>query len=555
MPIKILMRLLLLLSVFGLSDVSYAQQEAMLEQTIIFSAEAEDEAPQDFEQTISWLETKKPLGSVSLNGGDYWMVAGVMVNSYDTHWVVNVKNSIIESVDYWLIGEDGSTQYFSSGYYAPYEFLFDYARSVEMNIGVNYWLVARVNSRYFSSQPKLQVQQYQEHKHQSDLYALFIILCLGGLLFIALYNGIIFVSIRDKAFLYYACYVLCYLVGWALTFHLPAHLFDFHGLELHHLFFISLPIFNILFYIHFLQLAELSPKLWRLSLGLMWLCIIALPTSIYLVSYTAIIASVLIMLWIGLAMVCGNVCLLKGFPPARYFLLAFTCLLLPAVLILPGNMGLTPDFFDNAELATLVGGTADALLLSFALAYKIRLLSEEKERHIETLEVARKNARTDKLTGLPNRFAFDEGMQKGIPFGAQASNQLCLVLVSLEGVTLLTRKLGHNEVDKVICGVADYLRQAYDDTDSKLIDTYRIADNSFVIVCEAELLQKIQQRVSRIQSGYLIEHYSDMSIHLGVSLNTDVNDSSQWLRQAEQRLYKDQSVKRRERYAQSLSQI
>ncbi|ABV88278.1 7TM diverse intracellular signaling domain-containing protein [Shewanella pealeana] len=565
MLIKIIMRLLLLLSVFVYCDVSYARQAAVMEKTFIFSAEAEDEVPKDFLKTISWMEDKKELNRVSLSGGNYWMVSAVQVNNYNKHWTVNVKNSIIESVDYWLIGEDGSTQYFHSGYYAPYEFLFDYARSVEMSIGVNYWFITRVNSRYFSSQPKLQVEEYKEHKRQSDIYALFIILCIGGLIFITLYNGIIYVSIRDKAFLYYACYVLCYLTGWALTFHLPAHLFDFHNLELHHLFFIGLPIFNILFYIHFLQLPELSPKLYRLSLGLLWLCIIALPTSMYLVSYTAIIASVLIMLWIGLAMFCGNVCLLKGFHPARYFLLAFTCLLLPAVLILPGNMGLTPDFFDNAELATLIGGAADALLLSFALAYKIRLLSEEKERHIEILEVARKNARTDKLTGLPNRFAFDESMLKGLPFGAQASRQLCLTLVSLEGLPLLTRKLGHNEVDKVICSVAESLRQVYEYVDtssdthsnsmSELTNTYRIADNSFVVVCEADISHKIQQQVSRLQSGYLIDHYSDVSIHFGASFNRDVNDSGQWLRQSEHDLYKNQSVKRRERYVQSLSHI
>lgn len=554
MPTKIIMLILLLLFGNGFCGDARAVQRAITQQTFIYKAEPTEQAPEQFEDVIRWSRKKTDLGAVSLSGGDYWMVSAVKVNRGDQRWVINVSNSIIESVDYWLIGDDNSTQYLHSGYYAPYEFLFDYGRSVEMRYGVDYWLVAKVSSRYFSSQPKLAVQDFETHKRQTDIYALMIISCLGGLLFIALYNGLIYVSIRDKAFLYYGCYVFCYLAGWALTFHLPAHLFDFHGLQLHHLFFISLPIFNILFYKHFLQLPETSPRLWRLSLLLLWLCILALPTSVFLLSHTAIIASVLIMLWITLAMVCGNICLLKGFYPARYFLLGFSCLLLPAVLILPGNLGLTPDFFDNAELATLIGGTADALLLSFALAYKIRLLSEERERHIETLEVARKNARTDKLTGLPNRFAFDEAMYEMRPQKDNVQLSKYLVIVTLEGLAQLTKRLGHREVDSLIYGVSEALKQLTVTMlpEVKVVELYRIAEGNFVIVCSPTALNSAREKVAEIQSGYLVERYSEVSIHLGFSANQDISDPRQWLRLAEQDLYNRKSEIRRALHSQSL---
>ncbi|GIU47145.1 diguanylate cyclase [Shewanella sairae] len=535
------------------NSLCHYKHDALVDETIIYAAHSDEDVPKNYQQLFTWMQNKQDLAGVSLSGGSYWMVSAVVINSYNEQWVVNVKNSLIESVDYWVFGDDGSVQFSHSGYYAPYEFLFDYGRSVKMTAGVDYWLVARVESRYFSSQPKIQVQTFDEHKRGTDVYALFIILCLGGLLFIALYNWLIYASIGDKAFLYYGCYVSCYFIGWALTFHLPAHLFDLHGLQVHHLFFISLPIFNILFYKHFLQLPEQSPKLWRLSLGLMWLCIIALPTSIFLLSYTAIIASVLIMLWIALAMVCGNVCLLKGFHPARYFLLAFTCLLLPAVLILPGNMGLTPDFFDNAELATLVGGTVDALLLSFALAYKIRLLSEEKERHIERLEKARKNARTDKLTGLLNRFAFDEVMVSTPSSEASAAIPLCLMVINVEGLVQLIKKLGHNEVDKLICGIATAIDMSEENAGSTngLVGSYRLSDSSFALVFEASKLQHMQEKINWLQSVYLSENYTDVSIHSGYSLKGDTFDPRQWLRQAEHQLYSNKSDKRKELYTKN----
>ena len=397
--------------------------EIALDSPYLFHAEDKQLPPADFNEVTQWMSLLKEASSVSLAGGDYWMVSPVMVNSRQTRWVVDASNSIVESVDYWLLGSDGSVQTAHSGYYAPYEFLFDYGRKVQLNIGTDYWLVTRLSSRYYSSAPELALTSEEVHQLTNDRVAMAILICLGGLLFIALYNILIYISIFDKAFLYYGLYVLAYFGGWALTFHLPAHLFNYHQLELHHLFFISLPIFNIMFYKHFLQLPSYSPRLWRLSQYLLVACILALPTSIWLLPYTAIIASVLIMLWIALAITCGNVCLMKGFAPARYFIMAFSCLLLPAVIILPGNMGITPDFIEHAEFATLLGGTVDALLLSLALANKLKLLSEERKAHIEELGIAWEKARLDGLTRVGNRYAFDEFMNSQLAF----SNKVNLI--------------------------------------------------------------------------------------------------------------------------------
>ncbi|MCL1051264.1 diguanylate cyclase [Shewanella abyssi] len=522
-----------------------------MDQTFLFEASADESFPQDFMAIMPWIKSHPQRSKVSLAGGDYWMASAFVISSDEGRWSVNVKNAIIESVDYWIIGEDGSKQYFHSGYYAPYEFLFDYARKVELKKHTNYWLVTRINSRYYSSQPKLQVQSYEQHHLSSDLSAMLVVLCLGALASIAFYNLLIYASIKDKAFLYYGFYVLTYAIGWALTFHIPAHLLGFHSLQLHHLFFIGLPIFNILFYKHFLQLPELSPKLWQLSKYLMWACIIALPASIYLISYTAIIASILIVLWIALAITCGNVCLLKGFYPARYFIVAFTCLLLPAVLILPGNMGLTPDFFDNAELATLIGGTADALLLSLALANKIRMLSDEKERYIETLDIAWKNARVDVLTTTANRFAFDEFMRQEQPIGPTANSECYLVLITIEGLSQVNKKMGLGEGDKLICFVAKQLDRLINKRSQKSI--FRVGVNDFVLFIDKDDIVELELATTQIEAQFSQEGFTDASLHVGRCLNTEVLNNHEWLRNADQNLYANKSVKRRQLYAQRLS--
>lgn len=519
--------------------------EIALDSPYLFHADDKQQPPADFNQVTQWMSQLEEASSVSLAGGDYWMVSPVMVNSRQTHWVVDASNSIVESVDYWLLGSDGSVQFAQSGYYAPYEFLFDYGRKVKLNMGTDYWLVTRLSSRYFSSAPELAIESEEVHQLTTDRMALAIMICLGGLFFIALYNLLIYISIFDKAFLYYGLYVLTYFGGWALTFHLPAHLFNFHQLELHHLFFISLPIFNILFYKHFLQLPSYSPRLWRLSKYLLIACILALPTSVLLLSYTAIIASVLIMLWIALAITCGNVCLMKGFAPARYFIMAFSCLLLPALIILPGNMGITPDFIEHAEFATLLGGTVDALLLSLALANKLKLLSEERKAHIEELGIAWEKARLDGLTRVGNRYAFDEFMNSQLAFGNKVVQPMALVLLNVDSLKMVNDTLGHQEGDRLL----QHLVQVLQATNIAHLKIYRISGDEFVLILPANGMATLTTCLRGLTTQFAAEGLKDCQFSFGFAINTDVAEPHEWLRSADSSLYQSRMEKRRQEYA------
>lgn len=541
--------LLLFISLIGCSFTSLGTTS--LDQSFLFYANERQTAPKTYPEVTDWMLSLDKADSISLTGGSYWMVIPTQGYSREDEWVINVRNSIVESLDYTLLGSDGSVQQRQSGYYAPYEFLFDYGREIELNYGVDYWFVIRMESRYFSSVPKVEIEPYGEYKTSSDIEAMVVMLCLGGLLFIACYNLLIYLSIRDRAFLYYGLYVLTYFTGWALTFHLGAHLWGFHNLEIHHLFFIGLPIFNILFYKHFLQLPEYSPKLWRLSKLLMWICILALPTSIFLVSYTALIASVLIILWIALAITCGNVCLIKGFYPARYFIFAFTCLLLPAVIILPGNIGLTSDFIENAELATLIGGTVDALMLSLALAYKIKLLSEERQSYIETLGIAWEKARQDQLTLLPNRHALDECIQSESVFGNNAKKKVALILLDLDGLKQVNHTLGHHEGDSLLVHAAKELKASCDLLERTKL--FRIGGDNFVILISENHLPEILKNIEELSSSITNSVYKDTGISFGYGLNSEVKDAGEWLRAADRDMYKRKMAKRREMRSEKIA--
>ncbi|WP_041409693.1 diguanylate cyclase [Shewanella amazonensis] len=507
-----------------------------------FVAADDDVLPTAFDAVPDWLDKHKDIKRLPLSGGQFYLAVPFMVNENRSDWVVNLHNSIAEKVDYLVLGRDGSRQLASSGYYAPYQYLFDYGRNVTLRYGVEYWLLVRVESRYFSSFPKLEINPAPEHRQLTDGLAVAVLLCLGGLLFIAFYNLLIYGSTRDKAFLYYGLYVIVYLLGWAFTFHVPAQLLGIHAIGVHHVFFIGLPIFNILFYKHFLQLPSNSPRLWRLSQYLLWACILALPTSWLLISYTAIIASVLIGAWIVLAIVAGNVCLMKGFSPARYFIMAFSCLLLPAMLILPGNMGLTSDIIEYAEFATLAGGTADALLLSLALANKLKLLSEERKAYIEELSSAWEKARVDSLTQIGNRYAFDEYLQTCHTFGEAVTKPTALVLLDVDGIKKVNDTLGHQVGDELLRTLVQELKSL----DIPKLKLFRVGGDEFALFLDGAFLSLVTSKLENIETIFARQGFTDAGVSFGYALDSEVHKSHEWLRSADTSMYSLKAEKRRE---------
>jgi diguanylate cyclase (GGDEF)-like protein len=84
-----------------------------------------------------------------------------------------------------------------------------------------------------------------------------------------------------------------------------------------------------------------------------------------------------------------------------------------------------------------------------AMRRRIRELESE-------LASARGEARTDPLTGLPNRRAFGEELVAR----ETAGELLCLVFVDIDGFKAINDTLGHKKGDRVLCDVADVLRSA-----------------------------------------------------------------------------------------------
>ncbi|MBY0557080.1 MAG: response regulator [Burkholderiaceae bacterium] len=323
-----------------------------------------------------------PVDQVDLLGGHYWLVATLHNDSEQSAWVIDPNDTLIDLVDIQLFAPDGSVRQMLTGYRQPHAYLLHYGKDVDLQPGQHYQVLIRFSSPYYARTPVLSVLPRPQYQQLVAIENVLIIGSLGALLALTVFNFFIYSITRDRSSLYYSLYVLCYAVAWGITFHLAADLFNWHNLHWHYVPFFLLPVFSTLFYTSFLRLQDYAPRLYALSRINLVLPLLTLPTCFFALSYAHSVATIVITIWMTLALISGIVVWRRGYYPARFFVLGFVALMVPGLLILPANLGLIPAVVNNAQLFTLLGGTLDGVLLAFALADQIRLLRNTLEQRV-----------------------------------------------------------------------------------------------------------------------------------------------------------------------------
>jgi signal transduction histidine kinase/DNA-binding NarL/FixJ family response regulator len=324
-----------------------------------------------------------PASKVNLLGGSYWLYAELRNDSRQPNWVIDPNDTLIDMVDIQIYGEDGSTRQMLTGYRQLHSYLLHYGKDIDLQPGQRYQVLIRFSSPYYARTPVFSVLPRTDYQQLVAEENVLIIGSVGALLALTVFNFFIYSITRDRSSLYYSMYVLCYAVAWGMTFHLSADLFGWHNLHWHYVPFFLLPVLSTLFYTTFLRLKETAPRLYLLSRINIVLPLVTLPTCFLALSYAHTIATIVITIWMTMALTTGIIVWRGGYYPARFFVLGFVALMVPGLIILPANVGLIPALVSNAQLFTLLGGTLDGVLLAFALADQIRLLRNNLEQRVK----------------------------------------------------------------------------------------------------------------------------------------------------------------------------
>lgn len=401
--------------------------------------EIESTQPRGINYHTAGLQNNKPLTVVNRDTGQYIGIINLYNDTGQSDWAIDVHGTVIDNITASLF-TGGATQQKSHSYGKQSVLPMSNALFFEIPPGEMAKLVIEVRSKVFFSEPRLFVTPSLEYQTQAQLYYAIVLAAFGALFALSIYNLFIFIGSRETPHLLYAMYLSVYMAAWFFDFKLGVQFFGLTDYRYHFIPFLLVPIFGGLFCTRFLQLnikTSLCAKIFALN---SLVCILFLPFTVYLYEYNRDVASITIVIWVFTAFGAGLKKIVDGYRPARYFSVAFLCLLLPLTIMIAKNQGLVFHPNLNVELISLIGGVLDAILLAFALADRNSLIAESNYRLRQNLkkEVA---AQTEQLS-LTNRqlaAANDELKQAD-----DAKNQF-LATVSHEIRTPMTSIIGFSE--------------------------------------------------------------------------------------------------------------
>jgi diguanylate cyclase (GGDEF)-like protein/PAS domain S-box-containing protein len=149
---------------------------------------------------------------------------------------------------------------------------------------------------------------------------------------------------------------------------------------------------------------------------------------------------------------------------------------------------------------TVVNGVSFDIEVIVDVSARVR-----QQREIEN--ALRASARTDALSGLPNRACFDEIVIEAVARSMLNDRKLALAFIDLNGFKTVNDKMGHAAGDEVLRTIASRLRESFRATDF----IARIGGDEFVVLLDidlklsADVQQNVQDAMERVFKPIAIE--------------------------------------------------
>ncbi|WP_324733181.1 diguanylate cyclase [Pseudomonas paeninsulae] len=364
-------------------------------------------------------------------------------------------------------------------------------------------------------------------------------LIYGMILALLLYNLFILIALRDKAYLWYVLATACVLVFiLSMTGHGFQYLWPDNAVPFW-LDRITLPSLWGIFVMRFTQ------ELLYTKRGLIWphrllntgclLYVIAIAINAFgYRAEAALLIALTPLVTVPTALFSAGVRCYQGFFPARFYLLGYGAVLGSTVVLVMRAAGLIEPHNFTAYLFPL-SVAAETILFSFALAYRIQMLKQEKaaalrqadcektarlalaqgnaddlQRAVElrTAELAATNQRLlqrelelqhaafhDLLTELPNRRYLVERTETALANAERLGESVALMLIDLDHFKPINDRFGHDAGDLMLQVVAKRLREHVRSGDT----VARLGGDEFaVLICGDEAERHAREIASRL---------------------------------------------------------
>lgn len=374
----------------------------------------------------------------------------------------------------------------------------------------------------------------------------------GAMAAMVIFNLLIFFSLRQRAYVAYVFYVLSMLLAqMTLQGHLGIMLpMPLAGLSQVQAFFMACCMFFAALFTRVFLDSRRNAPFWDKLLNIFLyapvvMALLVLVDRLDLANPLGYATAALGPLH---AICTAAACQRRGFRSARFFLAAWTVLIVSVFAFELTSLGWLPHSPWTAYLLP-VGTALESLLLTLALADRIRLLNQERQELAKSQRRYQELSVTDGLTGLYNLRFLQSKLTSEMEHARRLGQPLSLIMLDLDDFKAYNDAHGHVEGDRLLLGVARVLKRAIREGDVAC----RYGGEEFTVLLPGTGLEATLHVAERIRRGVeqlalwpRSPHQARVTVSLGVAQLGPGEDAQAFIRRADQALYraKDQGKNR-----------
>ncbi|MDD5169550.1 MAG: sensor domain-containing diguanylate cyclase [Syntrophales bacterium] len=325
------------------------------------------------------------------------------------------------------------------------------AFAISRSIDDAQYLYMRVKTPYTMSF-RMQLHDRPSFQHQSWFLTMLVFVCLGVLSAMILYNTSLSFFLKDRHYLIYVLYMFFQILyqisltgaGRILNANAGAWLLNTLVQSASIMTFLA-----ALFAREFNFTKQNAPIHYRLLNAIMAAAGLNALFAWGFPFYANQIIHILGLVLVIVVLSAGITVALKGYKPAFYFIIAWSTIFIGAAVFVLRGLGWLPA---NAITfyALLIAAALESILLSIALAHRIRILQGERDLlQTEKITLSRE-ATIDELSGLYNRHYFNSLLPRQIEKSHFTEQPLTLLVIDIDYLKRYNDTYGHQEGDCLI---------------------------------------------------------------------------------------------------------
>ena len=342
--------------------------------------------PKYLRQLNDWLNTLSPQQTTHVLGDKYWVSFELFNDTQTSEWFIYPYGSVVQSIEMFYFSDSKPAEINNTGQRFRNQQNLHYGSSISVAPGQKKTVVMVFNSEYFFAPIKVLVKPQNQAEQLFQFENTLLLISLGICFALGVYNLFLYFSTRYKQYLYYAMAILSYALGWASVFGVPEN--AGFGRSEHWLMpaFLLGTFFSCFFNIQFLNLQKSAPRSAKSLKIIAWIAFAALPFAFFSQGLGLYLASIMTSAMLLMGLYTGVKSWKLGYSPAKYFVFGLLSVLLPNMIGNLMNLGILPGLNLNIYLLGLLWNSLDSLLLAFALAAQVKLLTDKNIKLAATLE-------------------------------------------------------------------------------------------------------------------------------------------------------------------------